>query len=63
MHYRDIAEDGQTEEQKLKHELEKVELVRNVWRNKVMEGGSRSGMMLRAALISVNVINIYDNYK
>ena len=32
IHYRDIAEEGQKEERKLKHELEeKVELVRNFW--------------------------------
>ena len=48
--YRDDAEECQTEKRKLKHELEeKVEL--NFWRNKVVEGGSRSGLILRAALI------------
>ena len=49
--YRNIAEECQAEKRKIKHELEeKVELVRNFWRNKVVEGGSRSGKMLRAAL-------------
>lgn len=50
--YRNIAEECRTEKRKLKHDLEeKVETVRNFWRNKVVEGGSRSGIMLRTALI------------
>ena len=52
MGYRDIADECQTEKRKLKHELEeKVELIRNFWRNKVVEGSSRSGLILIAALI------------
>ena len=40
--YGDIAEECQTEKRRLKHKLEeRVELVRNFWRNKV-EGGSRT---------------------
>ena len=40
--YRDIAEECQTEKRRLQHKLEeRVELVRNFWRNKV-EGGSRT---------------------
>ena len=51
-HYRDLAEESHTERRIQKHKLEeKVELVRNFWRNKVVEGGSRSGKILRAALI------------
>lgn len=50
--YRDMVEQSQEEKRKLKTELEKkVEVVRNFWRNKVVEGGSRSGQILRAALI------------
>ena len=38
----DIAEECQTEKRRLKHKLEeRVELLRNFWRNKV-EGGSRT---------------------
>ena len=29
----------------------KIEIVRDFWRNKIVEGGSRSGKMLRASLI------------
>ena len=50
--YRDRAEKGQEEKRKQKKELEdKVELVRTFWRNKVVEGGCRSGQILRSALI------------
>lgn len=53
--YRGMAEECQTEKRRLKHKLEeKVELVRNFWRNKVVEGGSRSGKILRASLIRKN---------
>ena len=53
--YRDIAEKCQTEKRRMKHKMEeKLEIVRNFWRNKVVEGGSRSGKMLRAALIRNN---------
>lgn len=51
-HYRNIAEACQTEKREMKSKLEeRVELVRNFWRNKIIEGGSRSGKILRAALI------------
>lgn len=50
--YRDIAEARQAEKRLQKTELEgKVELVRDFWRNKLVEGSSRSGQILRAALI------------
>lgn len=50
--YRDLAEARQAEKRTLKNELErKIETVRDFWRNKVVEGGSRSGQILRAALI------------
>lgn len=51
-HYRNIAEERQSEKRILKNELEgQIEVVRNFWRNKVVEGSSRSGRILRAALI------------
>lgn len=51
-HYRNIAEATRTEKREIKKKLEgKVELVRNFWRNNIIEGGSRSGRILRAALI------------
>ena len=50
--YRDLAENCRTEKRMQKQKLEeKIELVRNFWRNKVVEGGTRSGQILRAALI------------
>ena len=51
-HYRDMAETSQAQKRIVKADLErKVELVRNFWRDKVVEGKTRSGKMLRAALI------------
>ena len=51
-HYRDLAEASHTERRQEKHKLEeKIEVVRNFWRNQVVEGGSRSGHILCAALI------------
>ena len=50
--YRDMAETSQTQKRILKANLEKkVEIVRDFWRNKVVEGSTRSGKMLRAALL------------
>ena len=50
--YRDMAENSQTQKRILKANLEKkVEIVRDFWRNKVVEGSTRSGRMLRAALL------------
>ena len=50
--YRNLAEEGRSKSRQQKHELEeKVELVCNFWRNKIVEGSCRSGRMLRAALI------------
>lgn len=51
-HYRNVAEEKQSEKRALKSELEQqIEVVRDFWRNKVVEGSSRSGRILRAALI------------
>ena len=50
--YRDMAEATRADKRALKHNLEgKIELVRDFWRNKIVEGGSRSGRMLRVSLI------------
>ena len=50
--YRDLAEESRTKIRQQKYHLEeKVELVRNIWRNKVVEGSCRSGQILRAARI------------
>lgn len=50
--YRDLAESCQSQKRILKTELEtKIELVQDFWRNKVVEGNTRSGQILRAALI------------
>ena len=51
-HYCNMAEETHREKRDLQHRLEtQVELVRNFWRNQIVEGDSRSGRMLRAALI------------
>ena len=51
-HYRNIAEEKQSEKRILKSNLEgQIEIVRNFWRNKIVEGDTRSGRILRAALI------------
>ena len=50
--YRDMAENSQKEKREIQYKLEaNTELVRNFWRNKIIEGSSRSGKMLRAALL------------
>ena len=50
--YRDLAEACQLDKRTLKNDLEKkVETVRDFWRNKIVEAGSRSGQILRNALI------------
>ena len=50
--YRDMAEASITKRRQMKSELEeRMEVVRNFWHNNVIEGGSRSGRILRAALI------------
>ena len=50
--YRDLAETCQQDKRTLKNDLErKVETVRDFWRNKIVEAGSRSGHVLRNALI------------
>ena len=51
-HYRNLAEKSQSEKRTLKTNLEgQIETVRDFWRNQVVEGSSRSGRLLRAALI------------
>lgn len=50
-HYRDMAETSQAQKRIVKADLEnKVELVRNFLRDKVVERSTRSGKMLLAAL-------------
>lgn len=50
--YRSMAEQSQSEKRDLKHALEgQIEVVRDFWRNKIVEGGTRSGRILREALI------------
>jgi len=54
-HYRNKAKETVTEKRAMQHKLEKkVELTRDFWRNKVVEGNSCSGTMLRAALLRNN---------
>ena len=49
--YRDLAEKIQQDKRKIQDELEtRVETVRDFWRNKIIEGESRGGQILRAAL-------------
>lgn len=51
-HCRDVAERCRTETRRVRDHLEsKIEVVRDFWRNKVVEGESRSGRILRASLI------------
>ena len=46
--YRDLAERTHSEKHALQHHLEsKVEVVRDFWRNKVVEGGSRGCLVRR----------------
>lgn len=50
--YRNVAEACRGEKREMKYEIErKIELVRSFWRDQIIEGGSRSGRILRAALI------------
>lgn len=51
-HYRNKAEESVSEKRTIQHQLEsKVEVTRNFWRNKIIEGNSSAGKILRAALI------------
>ena len=62
MGYRDMAEQCQTEKRKLKYKLEeKVKVLRNFWRNRVLEGSSRSGLILREALSRNNQNPVLEN--
>ena len=50
--FRDMAETLQAQKRDMKYEMEKtVEVVKEFWCNKVIEGGSRAGRMLRASLL------------
>ena len=50
--YRDLAETLKKEKRELENELHtQTEIVRNFWRNKIFEGDSRGGKILRAALL------------
>ena len=50
--YRNEVEECREEKRELKCKLERrMELIRGFWRNKIIEGGSRSGRILRAALL------------
>jgi len=49
--YRDLAETIQKEKRKVQDDLEsRVDAVQKFWRNQVVEGQSRAGQILRAAL-------------
>ena len=61
--WRDIPENIQDEKQDMKTEMERtVKTVRNFWRNKVIEGSSRSGKMLGAALRCQVFVDSKYNY-
>ena len=49
--YRNLAERLQREKRELKHQMEeKTEVVVDFWRNKLLEGSSRAGKMVKCAL-------------
>ena len=50
--YRDLAETLKKEKREIEHKLvSKIEIVRDFWRNKIVEGDSRGGKILRASLL------------
>lgn len=50
--YRDLAETLKKEKRELENRLQtQIEVVRDFWRNKIFEGGSRGGKFLRASLL------------
>lgn len=50
--YRDLAETLKKEKRELQNRLQtQTEVVRDFWRNKIFEGGSRGGKILRASLL------------
>lgn len=52
--YRDVAEKCRKETRDTKHQLEtKIHCVQNFWRNQVIAGISRSGQILRSALMKI----------
>ena len=51
-HYRDKAEEIVSEKRTIQYRLEsKVEITRDFWRNKIIEGNCHAGKILRAALL------------
>ena len=51
-YYRNLAETFKTEKQDIEQAYAKrVEVVRDFWRNKIVEGDSRGGRILRASLL------------
>lgn len=51
-YYRNRIEKLRTEKEELQHEMKRqVQHSRQFWRNQIMEGESRSGRILRAALL------------
>lgn len=51
-HYRNLAETLKKEKRDIEHKYaKKVEVVRDFWRNKIVEGDSRGGKILRASLL------------
>ena len=52
-HYRNLAEKLQKEKREMNSAMnEKIELVRDFWRNKIIEGSSRAGRIVQKALLS-----------
>ena len=50
--YRDLSETLKKEKRDIEHKLvSKIEIVRDFWRNKIVEGDSRGGKILRASLL------------
>ena len=50
--YRDLAENLKKEKRELENKLQtETEVVRDFWRNKIIEGDSRGGKILRASLL------------
>ena len=50
--YRDLAETLKKEKRDIEHKLvSKIEIVRDFWRNKIVEVDSRGGKILRASLL------------
>ena len=48
--YRDLAETLKKEKRDIEHKLVSIEVVRDFWRNKIVEGDSRGGKIFRASV-------------